>query len=353
MRTQAGRVCGRVGVGVALALLTPALAAAQGPNVAPDASAPAPAPPERRESPARWLSRHVMHIGDNVDDYVASIGSPPEARRNETFDRFYGDRQREDEHNRSTVRVSPSIEFQDSDGDGVTLHLRINARLALPRSEGRLQLVFDSFDEDSDVLDTTLERRPPMDATGVEERPTLSLRIKLRETLHYRASIDTGVRFTPTPDPRIRARFRVWKAAGPVILRGTQSFFWELKDGVGEKTQFDVDRGSITQNLARATTSILWAEDSAGVSASEVLAISHALGRKRTIGLSAGVSSHLEPDAQVDKCTVQLPLRFRLHRNWLFMELTPGVDYPRERDFRESPFIILKFNFIFGYTEEG
>ena len=335
-----------------LALCAAGTPAATDPGEPAAPAAARPAQPDDGLHPVQWLSARVTGAGDRLDTFLANRFRAKNARPDEPFAHSIGDPQEEEEDeeevNRTYIRVSPGFEYLD--GEGVTSFVRASLRLALPRTAERVQLVFDSFDDDHDVVDSTLQRPALTDASSEDGGQTLSLRLSLHKTLHTRATFDTGLRFQPEPDPRLRFRYRMWTQAGPVIVRGVQSIFWEPEDGFGEKTQLDIEHGQATQRLVRASTSVLWSETSEGVQGGEVLSYSHTLGHRNAIGLSLGASFPLEPPVAVEKYTAQLPYRHRLHGHWLFMELTPGVDFPRARDFKVTPFIMLKFSLIFGYT---
>ena len=54
------------------------------------------------------------------------------------------------------------------------------------------------------------------------------------------------------------------------------------------------------------------------------------------------------PDARETCYSAGFTYRRRIHRDWLFLDITPGVDFPRTEAYAAQPYIGIKFEAIFG-----
>ncbi|HEY8241316.1 MAG TPA: hypothetical protein VIH35_07715, partial [Kiritimatiellia bacterium] len=171
------------------------------------------------------VSGYFIRAVDGIDRFFVDNFSRSEARRNKTFDQFYGDRRVEDDAKKSRLRISPRIQARDA--DGVSPDVQFGVNLALPITSDRLQLVINNINDDTDVLDNLNRQQSQSDDSQQNNDKTAALRLLLKETLHFRATIDGGVKFKPLPIPRARLRLRMWQQMGPVVVRPGQSFFWE------------------------------------------------------------------------------------------------------------------------------
>lgn len=287
----------------------------------------------------------VMDFGEGMDAWLSDSFRKPEPQpANGRMDKFISDKRLEDDNQRSRLKVSPALKLRDA--AGLDFSIRVNGKLRLPRFEDRVALVLSSIDDNESVLGD-LDRQQTLQK-GDEGEGVASVRYYLKETLNFKASTDAGLRFRPEPDPRVTLRLRLYHHFERVTTRFTQTFFWEAQDGVGEKSQFDLDQQKPNAYLRRLSTTVLWSEASDGVEAGQSYSHYRYLSKRRVLGARVGVAGVLEPSARVENYTARLIYRQRLHRDWIFMELEPGVEFPRDRDFQATGFINLKFDIIFG-----
>lgn len=293
---------------------------------------------------AAWCGR-VIDFGQSMDAVLAESFRKPQPRPpNGRLDKFVGDRRLEEDNPGSRIKITPGLKLRDA--DGLDFSIRVNGKLRLPRFEDRVDLVLSSIDDSDSVLDD-LDRRQAL-SRGDEGEGTASLRYYLKETLNFKVSTDAGLRFRPEPDPRTSLRLRLHHDFEHLTTRFTQTFFLEAKDGFGEKTQFDLDQQQPRRHLRRLSTTVLWSEASDGVEAGQSLSLYRYLSRRRVVGARLGIAGVLEPSARVENYTARLIYRQRVHRDWIFMEIEPGLDFPRERDFQSTGFVYLKFDIILG-----
>ena len=296
------------------------------------------------------ISRYVTEAGDRVDEFLTDVFDIKDDPRSETFDRFYGDRRVEEEAKITRLKISPRVEFKDA--QPAEFDVKFSIKLKLPRLKDRVQLIVDNLREDEEILDELQTKVNSNQDILTEGDSSASVRVLLKETMNFRATFDTGLKFDPEPIPRVKLRLRAHRPLKHWTPRFTQSFFWESDDGFGEKTQFDLERERSNRYLLRLTTSALWSETSRGVEVAEILSYYYFISNRRAIGFRTGVIGHVEPHDRIDTYFVRIPFRQKIYKNWIFLEIEPGLDFPIERDYETTPLIQIKFDFMFGKLSE-
>lgn len=292
------------------------------------------------------IDSYVIGFGNGVDAVLSKPFRKPEPQPGDKgqIDKFISDKALEEDSEGSRLKVTPGLTLKD--GSTPEARVKLDGKLRLPNFEDRVALVFSSEDDDQNVVEGTA-----VNPTGFgqnDRQGTATIRYYLKDTVNFKTSVDAGMRFHPKPDPRLRLRFRAHHDFEQVTARFTQSFFWKGIGGFGEKSQFDLEQQERFNFLRRLSTTVLWAEDSDGVEAGETFAFYKYLSGRRVIGFEAGVSGVLEPVAKVENYRLSIVYRKRVHRDWMFLEFEPGVEFPRERDFNSTGFFNIKLDIIFG-----
>jgi len=125
-----------------------------------------------------------------------------------------------------------------------------------------------------------------------------------------------------------------------------QSGFWSEKDGVGEKTEFTLDRPVGDIHLVRFHSSLIWSEDSHGVDWGQFASYYANFSSRRSAAIKLGVRGYSHPSWITDQYLVRVAYRQRVHRDWLFLEIEPGLDC--FRDFKMIPLINIKLEIVIG-----
>lgn len=287
---------------------------------------------------------YVLGFGEGMDGWLAKRFRDPTRPAKEDHPPLVYDLDQLVNADGSRIVVSPIIDFREA--DGASLGLKVSGKLKLPRLSERLDLVFDSDYDETDLTPELTKARDVGLRSG--DDGAASLRLRLDDNLKIKPSIEAGLKFKPEPVPRIGLKLRLANKNPEFTTRATQTFFWEREDGWGERTTFDVERGAKDEYLARLGTSLLWSEGSDGVRAGQTLQLYRFLSHRRAMGVKFGVYGPLEPSAYIETYSARLAWRQRVHRDWLFLEIEPGIDWPRDRDYEATPLVQVKLDIIFG-----
>jgi hypothetical protein len=256
------------------------------------------------------------------------------------LDRFFSDERIEEEVPGSRIRLRGGFELRR--GPDVDLGEDVDAKIALPRTEQRFQLLFGRVgvrnQEDDDLL-TDRER---------ESEYLTGLRVLLRENAWLRLQADGGSKFRPVPDPFTRLRARLLYELDPWAFRLTETGFWFSRDGYGQTTRVDVDREFGERFFARATAEATVSETSDGVEWAHRLSLQRVLSPRRAIAFDVEMFGPTEPATVVEEYETSLRYRQRIWREWLFYEIEPALVFPRERGYQLRPELTFRLEIVLG-----
>ncbi len=292
---------------------------------------------------------YVVSWGEGMDGWLADrLRDPRQSSDGNQPPLVYEPAQAEESEG-SRVILTPVVEAREHSGPSVGLKLR--AKLSLPRVSERVDLIFDSDFDDSD-LTPNISRAGDV-GQRTPDQGAATVRLRLNDVYKFKTSIDTGLKFKPEPVPRIGLRGRLTRPSTNLLARYTQIFFWDGKERLGLRSTLDLEQSKKNVYLRRSSTSIRWSEGSDGVRGGQTFQFYRFLSERRAIGLSIGAFGPLEPSAHVETYSARLSWRRRIHRDWLFMEIETGVDWPRERDYQEVYLARVKFDIVIGDWIEG
>lgn len=262
------------------------------------------------------------------------------SRRVEYFDRFFGD-ERLSEDNRKT-RFSLRLGVKYDRRDEVEVTQRIDARLALPQLQNRLQVIFDdAVDvEDSPYMENF--RQSVRDA-----KQDAGLRYILHEDEQFRFTSDAGVRLGGSPQVfgRTRGRytvpFNIWE------LRLSERLQWYSEDGFGALSEMAWSRKIGTGGLLRVRSTLDWREEQRGVEPGQSVTFFHAISDHASFNTVLRANWPETPHGGLAVYGLETTYRRLIHSDWVFLEVTPGLEYLEEEDFGWNPLIKIGFEIQF------
>ncbi len=247
----------------------------------------------------------------------------------------------------SHVRVSPHVVF--TEGGGHDFGIDYSLRLRLVKLSDRLDFFADRYDTDRETLDTSFVDRSRRESEPTRTEPALAgLTYSLLHEVARQVSLSGGLRFQPEPAPRLRLRARQRIPLGPWRASLEQSVLWDLSDGFGERTQVDFERAAGSSARLRLSSSLVWSELSRGLEWGQLAACHVHLGGPRHLAFRAGALGYTHPVTVVDQYLLRLPYRQRVFRDWLFLEIEPGVDFFRDDRYRATLLTSVRLDILFG-----
>ena len=121
-------------------------------------------------------------------------------------------------------RLIVSQEAKASEHGVVDYRMRLKGHLALPQFQDRLQIIVATFVEDDEVLPVAVRCQGGTKPLESKEDGEAGVRYLLVDRMRTHLSVGTGVRFHPSPNPRVRIRGS-WRAAQPVDAAAERDAF--------------------------------------------------------------------------------------------------------------------------------
>lgn len=293
------------------------------------AAATAPGAAVEEEPPARQVDVWHAWLSQGVTEFVDDL------------DRFFGDDRIEDDVSGTRVRLALGVDWNRAEGP--SLLTRFRARLDLPKTVRRLQLIVDSFSETDELLE-----RVPIDDALRESKPDTGVRYIFRDEGPVRLSADAGARLGGNPQTFGRLRARLVVPMDPWEFRLIQTAQWYSQDGLGLVTEGRWSRRLGDNWLFRVASRLGWYAERDGVTPSQ----SFTWLRVGRGGWGHRIAASAEwPDVPGgERASYRLVYghRRRVFRDWLFIEAAPGVDFSEVRDYEPNPRMEVLFEALFG-----
>jgi len=297
-----------------------------------------------------FLSRQVLRAGEAINTFLMEAFRKPEDRESELIRRFYGDLETAYDVEGTHIRITPRATF--SERSAHRYKVDFSARLRLGDISERLTFFADSYDTDHDTMEEVFSDRYRKELERERsEGATAGLTYLLTDRVTHQLSLSGGLRFRPEPSPRLRLRGRIRKSFDVWHSEFAQSLFWDRSDGFGEKSQIKFDRPIGEQYLFRLSSSAVWSELSRGVDWGHFASFFGYFSARRSAAIKAGLRGHTHPSTVTEQYLVRVPYRQRVFRDWLFLEIEPGLDFFREDNYEIAPLINLKLDIIIGSFE--
>lgn len=258
----------------------------------------------------------------------------------DSVDHFFGDDRFDDENRRS--RLYTGIGFKYNQEEGTSLVTDLSVRIALPRLQNRLQFFIDGLviDDDPDSISSVFDAARDSDSDA-------GLRHIFTRDEFRSLNTDVGIRMGSTSQVFGRVRGRLVIPMDPWQLQLSQRFVWFTSDGLEETSEVRFDRPMANDYLFRSTTNLTWRETESGWTPEQWLALYKEVSPRRSWRLSVAGAWPETPHTSKANYSTIFTYRQLLHRNWLFLDVAPGVEFPQENDYQANTFITAKIDIIF------
>ena len=323
------------------ALLVPLLAAGEE-FVGP----PAPTAEEFMGPPAPTITSEVIHEMDKQRDYV----SEKFVSFVSGVDRFFGDDRHYQEANDSVLQIDVTRVM----GYG-GVHQFVwsgRAKVHLPNVEQKVHFVLETDPDKDASVNPKQTQSPPLKQPATPTSYAAALRYEKAQAEQWHFSADGGLKFQglhPTPFVRARANFIVPGELWRMNLAETP--FWFNTIGLGETTQLDLERPISEPVLFRSTSIATWLKDTHNFDMRQDLTIFHKLDERRALMYQASAIGVSSPHAQVTEYVLLALYRYRLHREWMFLEVSPQLHFPKVLNFRANSALSLRLEMLFDESK--
>ncbi len=204
------------------------------------------------------------------------------------IDNFFADDFDYDERQGSHIKLYLlQTHFED---DKPVYDAKIKAKLDLPKTQNKLQLLIESVDED----ESNTEQTSISEATEDQEQ-SIALRYIQKDTDKWQITNIAGVRFHSGIDPFTRFRIRRFIDNGPWTYRITESIFWFYSEGLGETTRLDIDHPLTDKLLFRSTTKVTWLNSNNHFDTGQDLILFQNINKRKSLAYQVGDQAPSHP----------------------------------------------------------
>lgn len=235
-----------------------------------------------------------------------------------------------------------------TDGVGTEVQPKFRLKLKLKKTQNRLNLVVDNISDafrNDQVQETQLQRAQ----TETQDNGlTTALRYIFTADEKWDVNTNAGIkiRFPLDPFVSFRARrnygFWDWK------LALTQNFFWFYTQGLGEVSRADLSYVLGPKLLFQFANSASWLKDEDFFRFSHSLGLYQTLRAGRALAYTAGASGISDPVVHVETYSLAVSYRQNIFRKWLYLDVIPGLSFPKENNFSGVPSIAFRIESVFG-----
>ena len=270
------------------------------------------------------------------------------------FDGLFGDPRAIAERDATYGYLEPSLEW--SEHDGVEPGLRFRGKINLPVADRRLNAILGRSDTD-EIRRTGSSQDPGVDPIpesfrDADDEWLVGLGYSPVRGAQRRLDFDAGVEVSDPPDFFAQGRYRRhWFVSKRDLVRARQTVFWRSDDGLGTSLRLDLERVLGGPYVARWRNGATYADNSRGVEWFEELTLFHRLGEKAALAYVLSADGATDADVPVWKYALELIYRQNILREWLYVELRPGVDWRRrgvELDRELEPILGVSLQIHFG-----
>ena len=281
------------------------------------------------DKPRDYLSERFVSLSGKVDRFFSDERVFQESRT--SYLRFYGD---------LVLKESGSSDFNP----------QLQAKVILPALEKRLHILLESdTNVTGEVPTATVPTQSGAPQVNVPNDFRAAVQVQVTDTPHWNINTDAGLRFhglSLPPFARVRAS-RV-QTAHQWQFRFTEAVYWYEQSGMGESTQYDADYKFNEHYLGRSRSQAIWSDHDQRFDYEQSFFLFHPIDESHALSYGLSVYGQSQPNTHVTDYAVSTTWRTRIHREWLFFDVQPGLSWPETESFHFTPTILLRVEAVFG-----
>lgn len=253
------------------------------------------------------------------------------------LDSFFATERADDELGRSRLRLRYRYFTRERTSGEDDVDYRIN--LKLPRLQEKFKFEYYSKDEKN--------KNGPQ---PVAEREAIE-KVKLNEVKKsWTFNADAGVNVSVPPRIVARARLRRNFEAGSFIHRFSEELVYITDErGLTQETQLQSDMRLNQTQLFRFINRAQWRILRKNFATFHGPTILHTLSEDDAFSYNFIMTNFIVDGVYfVNSYTASVNYRRNLYKNWVYLDIIPGIDFPKQWSFRRTPFAIFQLEVLFG-----
>ena len=249
------------------------------------------------------------------------------------LDSFFATERADDEFGRSRIRLRSQFDIREREKSDLDYQYRINLRL--PHLEEKFKWEYYQKKDDKEKL--------------TEDEKKVSIRkSKIREGWLFNS--DIGVSAAIPPRLITRARVRRNFPTGSFIHRFSEQLTYITDEsGLVEETRIDSDHIFHEDLVFRFVNFKEWEVLKKDFRTNHGPTLLHRISVDDAFRYGLTMSSVIDNGVWfVNNYRIGIDYRRNLYRQWIYFDVIPGIDFPKEWSFRRTPFINFQLEILFG-----
>lgn len=250
-------------------------------------------------------------------------------------------------HNESYLRLGFATESEY--GDPAQFDPEARFRLDVPTVEEKLRLVIES---ESDELIPLSERRRDRQLTEDERSETeatgaLRYLSEVGDAINLSNDVGVRLRFPTDAFWRVTAD-KTWQLDDDWALEAEQRLYYFHQDGWGARSAIGVGRDLGNGWDFLSASELEWIHDDRKFEMAQTFNFFKRLNNRATLNPRLGILGESQPTWRQTNIFADLTYRYRLHSDWLFGEIIPAMEFPRDESFKDRGSLILRIELYFS-----
>ena len=104
--------------------------------------------------------------------------------------------------------------------------------------------------------------------------------------------------------------------------------------------------------LFRATSVATWLNNTQNFDLRQDFTLFEKLDERTAIQYQVSVIGVSNPVTRVTDYVLLILYRYRLHREWMYLDVSPQLHFPRDRNFQMSPLLSLRLEMMFDESKK-
>ncbi|MDO3720343.1 MULTISPECIES: hypothetical protein [Marinobacter] len=273
--------------------------------------------------------------------------SPKVERLGQWADRTLSGSDRGLPNNASYLRIGFAAE--SAYGNLASFDPEARFRLDIPTTRRKLRLVIESESEELIPLEERQRDRQLTDDERSDTEATGALRFLTQIGDAVNLSNDFGVRLRLPLDAFWRATAeKQWQLDDDWTLSAQQRVYYFNNDGWGERTWVAVGRTTGNGWYFQSSSELEWVHRDRKFVGAQVFSTQKQLNNRSLLTPRLGVLGESQPSWRTTDVFAELTWRYRLYSDWIFAELIPALNFPRERNFKDQGSLLFRVELYFS-----
>lgn len=277
------------------------------------------------DKPHKYVSENVEKLVTSVDRFFA----------NDALYRYTTD---------SYVQISGDTLFEENGEVGYDVKFR--GRVDLPGTKKRFKLILNTNPtEKQEPLERSVDESP---AAAVQESDLFGSIQRVRDIRGWKFRPSVGAKISLPVEPFVKLRLTNTYPLHLWALRADQNFYWFDDSGFGSDSTIEFDRPVGQEHLFRASSFARWTEENEFFQLSQIFTFYQTLSPNRKISYQIGAYGQTQPTWFMTDYLLVVRYRQNLHKEWLFFEIRPQVQYSKINDWDDEVSLLLRLDLLFG-----